>query len=131
MILDTSAVVAVIREEQGSAGLMEAIDAAPSIAIGAPTLFETEMVLIVREGEAATRSALSSFLQENGIVLVPFGDRHWTFAVDAFIRYGKGRHPAKLNLGDCMTYATARVADQPLLCIGDDFGKTDLALAPV
>jgi ribonuclease VapC len=131
LILDTSAVVAVIREEQGFVGLVDAIEAASSIAIGAPTLFETAMVLTVREGETAGRAVLSLFLDENGIVSIPFGDRHWTLAVDAFVRYGKGRHPARLNLGDCMTYATARAAEQPLLCVGDDFAKTDLRLAPV
>ena len=50
-------------------------------------------------------------------------------ALSAFARYGKGRHPAGLNLGDCLTYATAKVADEPLLCLGDDFAETDLALA--
>jgi ribonuclease VapC len=131
LILDTSAVVAVIREEGGASGLMDAIEAAQSVAIGAPTLFETAMVLIVREGEAAGRSFLSLFLEENGIVSIPFDDRHRNLALDAFLRYGKGRHPAKLNLGDCMTYATARLADQPLLCIGNDFAKTDLWLASI
>jgi len=48
--------------------------------------------------------------------------------VDAFTRFGKGRHPAELNFGDCLTYATARLSDKPLLCLGDDFAKTDLEL---
>jgi ribonuclease VapC len=60
---------------------------------------------------------------------VPFGEGHWPVAVDAFIRFGKGRHPASLNFGDCLTYAVARLADQPLICVGDDFAKTDLTTA--
>jgi ribonuclease VapC len=58
-----------------------------------------------------------------------FRRAHWRSAVDAFHRFGKGRHPAGLNFGDCMSYATAKLADQPLLCAGADFAKTDLRLA--
>jgi ribonuclease VapC len=127
LILDSSAIVSVIREEKGSNLFVKAIDEAPWIAVGAPTLFETAMVLIGRSG-AAGRPALSQFLAENGIVSIPFDDRHWDLAAQAFFRYGKGRHPARLNYGDCMTYATARLADYPLLCTGKDFAKTDLPL---
>ena len=61
--------------------------------------------------------------------LVPFDERHREVAAEAFIRFGKGRHPAGLNYGDCMTYATARLAGDALLFIGEDFAQTDLALA--
>ena len=54
---------------------------------------------------------------------------HWTVAADAYLAYGKGRHPARLNFGDCMTYAVAKLAEEPLLCLGDDFSATDLELA--
>lgn len=63
------------------------------------------------------------------IGVIPFEEEHWNEAAAAFRRYGKGRHPAGLNLGNCMTYATARLAQRPLLCLGDDFAQTDLALA--
>lgn len=59
---------------------------------------------------------------------MPVGAEHWTVAVDAFARYGKGRHAAALNVGDCLTYAVARLAGDPLLCVGDDVPKTDLDL---
>ena len=72
---------------------------------------------------------LMRFLQEFDITPVPFGPDHWRESVEAYLRYGKGRHPAGLNLGDCFSYAVARLADQPLLCVGDDFPQTDLALA--
>jgi ribonuclease VapC len=60
--------------------------------------------------------------------VVDFMADHWTIAADAFLAYGKGRHPAALNFGDCMTYAVAKLADEPLLCLGDDFSATDLEL---
>ena len=72
---------------------------------------------------------LSRFVTEASIVVVPFGDAHYSTAVDAWLRFGKGRHPASLNFGDCLSYAMAKVAERPLLCTGDDFVKTDLELA--
>ena len=75
------------------------------------------------------RGALARLLQEAGIVVVPFGEAHYGTAVDAWLRFGKGRHPAALNFGDCLSYAVAKLSDRPLLCVGDDFTKTDLALA--
>jgi ribonuclease VapC len=57
------------------------------------------------------------------------GEEHWRAAMDAFIRFGRGRHAAGLDLGDCMGHATALLAGQPLLCVGDDFSKTDIGLA--
>jgi len=62
---------------------------------------------------------------------IAFAVEHWAVAVDAYLRFGKGRHPAALDFGDCLTYAISRLADEPLLCIGDDFTKTDLALVDV
>jgi ribonuclease VapC len=128
LILDSSAIVSVIEEENGSDYLLAALAAAPDVAAGAPTLFESAIVLVAREGTAG-RASLQHFLDENEIASIPFGEQHWAIAADAFIRYGKGRHPARLNYGDCMTYATARLADDPLLCIGNDFALTDLPLA--
>jgi ribonuclease VapC len=78
-------------------------------------------------GQNATESLLR-FFDESGIEIVPFTDLHWQRAIDAYTRFGKGRHPAALNFGDCMTYATASLARQPLLCRGSDFRKTDLDL---
>jgi uncharacterized protein with PIN domain len=67
------------------------------------------------------------FLMEGSIATVPFGDAHFAAAINAWLRYGKGRHAAVLNFGDCLSYATARPAGEPLLCIGNDFAETDLA----
>jgi len=60
---------------------------------------------------------------------IPLTDEHWPLAIQAYARFGKGRHAAALNYGDCLTYAIARFAGQPLLFVGDDFSKTDLATA--
>ena len=84
-----------------------------------------------RDGETArlgsgARRILERFLDEVGMQEVPFGELHWREAVDAYRRYGKGRHPAALNFGDCMTYAVASLAGEPLLFIGEDFSLTDL-----
>jgi ribonuclease VapC len=86
------------------------------------------MVLRIRIGEAG-RLVLSEFLRENGVESIPFDDRHADVAAVAFARFGKGRHPARLNYGDCMTYATARLAEMPLLFTGRDFSRTDLRAA--
>jgi len=89
---------------------------------------ESSMVLCARLGRAG-KTLLARFLEEAEIEVVEFTADHWTVAADAFIRYGNGRHPAGLNFGDCMTYAVAKLAGEPLLCLGDDFPATDLELA--
>ena len=81
--------------------------------------------LRARLGEAA-HGILERLLEELGVQEVPFGEIHWREAVDAFGRFGKGRHPAGLNFGDCMTYAVARLAGEPLLFVGEDFSGTDV-----
>ena len=128
MIVDSSAVVAVLLRQPGHEAMLERIAQEPRAGIGAPTLAETGVVLAARLGIAG-RTILARFLQESGLVVIPFGEEHWSVAVDAYLRFGKGRHPAALNFGDCLAYATARLADEPLLCLGDDFAKTDLVLA--
>lgn len=128
MILDSSAVISVVLGEEGHGRLSDAIADAPDVAIGAPTLLETCMVL-AGYLDLRGRGLISQFLERNGVVIVPFDARHWSVAAEAFTRYGKGRHPAALNYGDCMTYATAQVTDHPLLFTGDDFAQTDLASA--
>jgi ribonuclease VapC len=82
----------------------------------------------LRQTVKARRYFLARFIQEKAATVIPFEDHHWPIAIDAFLRFGKGRHQAGLNFGDCLTYAVARVADQPLLCLGDDFAQTDLEL---
>jgi ribonuclease VapC len=128
LILDSSAVVGVLREEDGFQRLRDAMERSATLAIGAPTLFETGMVAVGRFGEGG-RGLVGRFVEDWEVEVVPFGARHWRAAADAFARYGKGRHPAALNYGDCMTYATARLAEMPLLFTGGDFSQTDLVAA--
>jgi ribonuclease VapC len=85
-------------------------------------------VLTAKMGRKAP-AILSRFLQEASLDVIPFAEAHGRAAVDAYARYGKNRHPANLNFGDCLTYAVARLAEQPLLFVGDDFSKTDLPAA--
>ena len=99
-----------------------------TIGVGAPTLTETAIVLTARLGKNAS-PLLARFIQESHLTIVPFTDEHWRTAADAYMRFGKGRHAAALNFGDCLTYAVAHLAGQPLLCRGTDFPKTDLPLA--
>lgn len=104
------------------------MQAADVLAIGAPTLFETGIVVVRQSGDSG-RTAVAAFRAALDLVVIPFGESHWEAAARAFLRFGKGRHPAALNFGDCMTYATARVADRPLLFIGNDFAQTDIEAA--
>jgi ribonuclease VapC len=128
LVLDSSAVIAVLFEEVEGPRFVEVLEAADLIAIGSPTLVETTMVAS-RAFDLHGRAIVAQFLERWNAIVTPFDARHEKVATDAFIRYGKGRHPAALNYGDCMTYATARVADLPLLFAGDDFSLTDIAAA--
>ena len=128
MILDSSAVVALLLKDPDHALLRQKIIAADVIGIGAPTLVEAGIVLSARMGQDA-RGMLARFIDENEIIVIPFTEGHYGMAMSAWMKYGKGRHPAGLNLGDCLSYALAKIADMPLLCIGNDFPQTDLKLA--
>lgn len=125
MIIDSSAIVAIMLREPGYSDLLDSLAADEYVAVGAPTLAETGIVLAAKMGLVA-RTLLARFLDEAEMIVIPFDDDHWQIATDAFIRFGKGLHTAALNFGDCMTYAVARLADEPLLYVGDDFRQTDV-----
>lgn len=129
MIVDSSVIIAIARREPGFERLAETVFAAETLAIGAPTLVETGIVLQSRLNIDA-RAFLERMLADLDIATIPFEEAHWREAVAAFRRYGKGRHPAALNFGDCLTYAVAKLSGEPLLHIGEDFQQTDLQLAP-
>ncbi|MFN9928710.1 MAG: type II toxin-antitoxin system VapC family toxin [Phenylobacterium sp.] len=127
IVVDSSALVA-IAEAEPEAGLFAEILADTDIAWLSPTNYvETAMVLIGR-GLIADRARLDRFLADSNVQV-----RHDLSlsegAVEAFLRYGKGRHPARLNLGDCFAYALAKRLDAPLLYKGDDFALTDVRAA--
>ncbi len=128
MILDTSAILAVVFREPGYEQLLARLQAAEAVAVGAPTLAETGIVLHARMGEAS-RGLVERILDELAIQEIPFAEIHWREAVEAFRRFGKGRHPAGLNFGDCLSYAAAKLSGEPLLFVGDVFARTDLDAA--
>jgi ribonuclease VapC len=129
MVLDSSAIVAIHLKEAGCDRLLELIDAAVDraeiILVGVPTLLETAMVLSARLGKDA-RPLISRFVRHIEAEAVAFNHEHFEAATSAFLRFGRGRHPAALNFGDCMAYAVASVAGMPLLFTGADFSRTDI-----
>jgi ribonuclease VapC len=125
VIVDTSALLAIVFQEPGYDRLIGTLVAADAVAAGTPTLAETAIVLSARLG-ADAYGMVERLLDEFGIQEIPFGEVHWREAVDAFRRYGKGRHPARLNFGDCMTYASAKLSGERLLFVGEDFPLTDV-----
>ncbi len=128
MVLDSSAIVAIHLREPGCERLIDQIGAAEVVVVGVPTLLETAMVLTARLGYDA-RPMLLAFLRRVEAEVAPFQEDHLDFAVSAFLRFGRGRHRAALNFGDCMAYAVAAAAGMPLLFTGEDFGRTDITRA--
>jgi ribonuclease VapC len=128
VILDTSAIVAIVLDETERPELLRTIDAAHVVAVAAPTLVGAGIVLSARIGDGAA-GALGALLDASDAVVIEFGPDHWREAIDAWCRFGRGRHPARLNLGDCLAYAAAHAAGLPILARGDDFARTDIDLA--
>lgn len=126
MILDSSALVAIIFREPEAERLLLAVDSASSLSVGAPTFTEAGIVIGSRLGFGSRD--LAQLLTHFEVNIVPFGHLHGEEALRAFEKFGKGRHKAGLNYGDCMTYAFAKLAQERLLCVGHDFVHTDLPL---
>jgi ribonuclease VapC len=132
LILDSSAVVAVICREPGYEELLRKIALARTVAIGAPTVAETQMVVEIKLGSKRRQDGaalVDQFLAEIQALVVPFARNHISIFFEAFRRYGKGRHPARLNMGDCFTYAVAKAAGMQVLFVGEDFSQTDVESA--
>ncbi len=128
MTLDSSALIAMLFAEPGHLDLVDRILIAESVRCAAPTLVETSLVLAGRRRTAAV-GEVDALVQELGVTVVPFGEREWHAAVAAFLRFGRGRHAAALNFGDCLAYAAAVAANDSLLFVGDDFRLTDVTPA--
>jgi ribonuclease VapC len=128
VILDTSAVLAILKDEAEAASFGDALSGADRVAIAAPTLVELGIVAESRAGEGI-RPRIDHLLQSLDIEVVPFTAEHAAVALDGWRRFGKGRHPAGLNLGDCFAYALAVARDEPLLFKGADFSLTDVKAA--
>lgn len=128
MTLDSSALVAILFAEPGHLDLVDRILEADHVRIGAPTLVEASMVLAGRR-KGSAGDAVEALIRELAVTVVPFGEAEWRLAVDAFRTFGRGRHRAALNFGDCLAYATARSLGDTLLFVGDDFRHTDVRQA--
>ncbi len=125
MVIDTSAVVAILLDETESPVIRRAIEDDPIRMMSAASFVEAAMVIETRFGEAGGRE-LDLLLHTARIELIPVDREQAELARDAFRHFGKGRHRAGLNFGDCFSYALARVSGERLLCKGDDFGHTDV-----
>ena len=128
MDLDTSAVIAILTSDPSASRLLTAIEGAPIRRIATASVVESAMVLLALWDETA-EPQLDLFLRTIGAEVVPVGEEHMLLARDAAVRFGKGRHPAGLNFGDCFSYALAVAAGEPLLFVGEDFGRTDVIVA--
>lgn len=126
MMIDSSVLIAILENEPEAERLIEAITHDSVRLISAVSMVETSIVILNRRGEAGL-AELDSFLQAAGIETIAVTPEQANFARQAYERYGKGRHPAKLNFGDCFSYAAAIAHNEPLLFKGNDFSETDIA----
>jgi ribonuclease VapC len=130
LAVDSSALVGILLEEAWSGAYLNALLMADVRIISSFTLMESTVVIEARKG-AAGRLALDSFCSALDIQVAPFTAQHARLAHEAWRRFGKGRHPAGLNLGDCCAYALSRSTGLPLLAKGHDFPQTDIDLVAV
>lgn len=129
MTLDSSALLAILFSEAGHLELVDRILEADHVRVAALTLVETTLVLAGRRSSLPAAETVEALVTELGVTVVPFGEREWLSAVDAFLRFGRGRHAAGLNFGDCLAYGTAAAANDTLLFVGNDFPQTDISSA--
>ena len=130
MVIDTSAAIAILFDETDRRSFENAIEGTQTRLMSAVSKLEAGMVMVGKQGvDGASR--LDRLLAAMSVTVVPFDDRQADIARDAFARYGKGRHRAGLNFGDCAAYALAVAEAEPLLCKGTDFRATDVEVARV
>lgn len=127
MIIDTSALVALLEQEPEAERIARTLAATPDRLLSAASLVEVGIVMQARHGDDGARD-LDLLLAKLHVEVVPLTARQADVARKAYRRYGRGRHDAKLNLGDCFAYALAKDTSAPLLFKGDDFGKTDITV---
>ena len=127
MVIDTSAFAAIFFAEPERQKFLAAITAAASRLVSAATVLETGIVLEARQGESAGRE-FDLFVVRANLQIVPVDAEQTDLARSAWRKYGKGRHPAALNFGDCISYALAKSTGEPLLTKGTDFSQTDIAI---
>jgi ribonuclease VapC len=129
MVIDTSALLALLLDEPEASAVSRAVAADPRRLMSAFTALETAVVIEAKKEEAAGRE-FDLLVHKAALDIVPMDAGQVELARSAWRRYGKGRHPAGLNVGDCCSYALARFTGEPLLFTGDDFAKTDVHRVP-
>jgi ribonuclease VapC len=130
MVLDTSAILAILLNEPEIDAFSAAIESDSVRLLSAASLVESSMVVEMRYGEIGGQE-LDLLLQTIGIEIVPLDARQANVARHAFRTFGKGRHAAALNFGDCFSYALSQVSGEPLLFKGNDFSRTDIRAVPI
>ena len=125
MVIDTSAIMAILLGESAAGQLVEALEADRTRLVSGATVVETSLVVLGRFGEMGDPQ-VDRLLRGIGAEVVPVGLEQVAIARDAALRFGRGRHPAALNFGDCFSYALAMERGEPLLFVGEDFAKTDV-----
>jgi ribonuclease VapC len=130
MVIDTSAILAILQREPERRGFLEAIEDADSTRMSVASFVETSIVIESRYGSEGLRD-LDRFISRASIELIPVDTEQGQLARSAFSRFGKGRHRAGLNYGDCFSYAAAIDLGEPLMCKGDDFIHTDVPILDV
>ena len=126
LLLETSALVAIAFNEPSAPRLKAEIEGAERLIVGAASLFEACLVITRRTGVDA-EARLVELIDLLGVEIIAFDAAQFSLAQEAHLRYGKGRHPAGLNFGDCLSYAAAKSRGARLLYVGEDFARTDLA----
>jgi ribonuclease VapC len=129
IVIDTSALIAILRREPEADRFLQRISEADGCLFSSVSFLETSMVLAGRGGDATSWTELDALIVRAEIQVVAQDAELAEAARAAFLRYGRGRHPAALNLGDCASYALAKHRNLPLLFKGDDFPRTDLLSA--
>lgn len=124
MVLDTSALMAILWREPEAEDFVRLVASARNV-ISAATVLEAHLVMVGRKGLEAADD-LQLLLHEIAVEIMPFDDVQLRIAKQAYEHYGKGRHPAALNFGDCISYALAKSLSEPLLYKGGDFAATDI-----
>lgn len=127
IVIDTSALIAILAQEQAKAGLLAKLDVVSPRMISLVT--QVESIMVASRMFPDPVAAVSRALQAMNVQAIPVDASQAVWAVHAFLAYGKGRHAARLNICDCFAYAAAKALNAPLLFVGDDFAKTDIRAA--
>lgn len=127
MVIDSSAIIGLLVDESVNESIMQALRDDARRLVGTPTRLEMSIVM-QRSGIPGGVASVREVLAGRDVVDVPFDRELADLAVAAHERWGKGNHRARLNFGDCFTYAVAQRTGEPILCLGDDFARTDVAV---